>query len=262
MIKKILIVYSEKLSNKHLETVEKVRKILQNVETHVIRANELTERCFQDIDLAIAIGGDGTFIRTASFMKDQLILGINSEPENSEGALTSINEDELNFLEEILKDKFKILQRDRIVITQDGKEISELVLNEVYVGAEHQFHTSRYNIKISSHEEEQRSSGILITTGSGSNAWYKSAGGQPFKYDSKKLKYKVREPFISRIFKPKLTDGEIDSHEEVIIVSKRHAEQIISLDSNKIYPFGFDSKLKVHLSTHPLKVIVKDNNKE
>lgn len=262
MIKKILIVYSEKLSNKHLETVEKVRKILQNVETHVIRANELTERCFQDVDLAINVGGDGTFIRTASFMKDQLILGINSEPENSEGALTSINEDEITFLEEILAGKFKTIERDRIALIVDDKNIPESVLNEVYVGAEHQFHTSRYKIKMNSHEEEQRSSGILITTGSGSSAWYKSAGGKPFEYNSKKLKYKVREPFISRIFRPKLIEGEIDLHDEILIVSKRHAEQIIALDSNKIYPFGFDSTLKIKLSKHPLKVIVKDNNKE
>jgi NAD kinase len=262
MFKKILIVYSEKLTNKHLETVEKVRKILQNIETHVVRANELTERCMENVDLVITIGGDGTFIRAASFIKNQMIVGINSEPENSEGALTSLNENELNFIEEILKGKFKTIERDRITLNLDEKEISELVLNEVYVGAEHQFHTSRYKIKINSHEEEQRSSGILITTGSGSNAWYKSAGGKPFEFNSKKLKYKVREPFISRIFKPQLIDGEITSEQEITIISKRHAEQIIALDSNKIYPFGYDTKLKIKLSKYPLKVIIKDNNKE
>ena len=89
----------------------------------------------------------------------------------------------------------------------NNKLIKELALNEVYIGAKSQFHTSRYTIKLNGDGEEQRSSGVLIVTGSGSNAWYKSAGGEPFPCEEKKLKFLVREPYQKRVFKPKILCG-------------------------------------------------------
>jgi len=257
MFKKILIVYSEKLSEKHLKTVEKVREILKNENTHVIRANEIDDIYFNDVDLVLTIGGDGTFIRAATLVKDAIIMGINSEPEFSEGGLTSIKEDELDFINEILKGKFKTTEKDRIKVKINGKELKEIVLNEVYVGAEHQYHTSRYIIKTKEKQEEQRSSGVLIATGSGSHAWYKSAGGAPFTSDSKKLRFLVREPFLGNLFKPKMLNGEIKQGDKIEFISKRHAEQVIALDSNKLYPFNNNSVAEIELSENPLRVIVK-----
>jgi NAD kinase len=105
MFKKILIVYSEKLTNKHLETLEKVKNLVNGMNCLITKSHELNEVYFEGIDLVITIGGDGTFIRAATFLKDSLILGINSEPEYSEGALTSIKENELDLLKEILDGK-------------------------------------------------------------------------------------------------------------------------------------------------------------
>lgn len=257
MFKKILIVYSEKLTSKHLETVEKVRNLLREKNSHTVKANELNETCFENVDLVITVGGDGTFIRAASFIDESLILGINSEPEQSEGGLTTIKENELDFIKDVLDNKFNIIKKDRIKIKIDGKEIKENVLNEVYIGTEHQFHTSRYILKFKGKEEEQRSSGILIATGSGSNVWYKSAGGIQFPYNSCKLKFLIREPFFARLFKPKLLNGEINPGEKMEVVSKRYAEQVIVLDSNKVYPFNNNSTAEIKISDSPLKIIVK-----
>src|SRR3989304_5997913 len=97
MFNKILVAYSEKETPTHLKAIEKVRDILlkENKKFSFVMANELKASDFEDIDLVITIGGDGTFIRAASFISSQLILGINSEPDSSEGALTSIKESEL-----------------------------------------------------------------------------------------------------------------------------------------------------------------------
>lgn len=256
MFKNILIVYSEKLTEKHLKTVEEVKKIV-NQNSKTVNANTLNESLFTDVDLVITIGGDGTFIRAASFLKDTPILGINSEPEFSEGHLTSITEGELDFLNKVTKGDYKIIERQRAEVVLNNKKLDKPVLNEVYIGTLSQFHVSRYVIKLKEHEEEHRSSGVLVVTGSGSNAWYKSAGGKPFSYDEKKLKFRVRENFFSRIFNPEITEGEILENEKIEFDAKRYGGGIIALDGNWTYDFNISDKAEIKVSDTPLKVISK-----
>lgn len=257
MFSKILIVYSEKISEQHLSTIDKVKNILKEKETKIIRAAELNESYFQGIDLVITIGGDGTFVRAAAYLKDIPILGINSEPEFSEGALTSINDSELEFLNQLLQGNFKTIKKRRIKLTLNGKILDKLALDEVYIGTQNQFHTSRYIIKFHEHQEEQRSSGVLVVTGSGSTAWYKSAGGTAFSPEEKKLRFLVREFFVSRIFKPKIILGEILENEKIEFESRRYDGGILALDGNFIYNFNVPDKIILELSDIPLNVIIK-----
>jgi NAD+ kinase len=259
---KILIVRHEKQSPKHEETVAKVMDILKKSKKDFscIKFNELHDCHFEDKDLVITIGGDGTFIRTSHFMRgDTPILGINSEPETSEGALTTLNQDEVECIKDILKGDYEIIKRLRARVIRNGELVKELALNEVYVGAANQFHTSRYVIKHRNEEEEHRSSGVLVVTGAGSRAWYLSAGGEPFAHDEPKLKFLVREPFVSRIFQPKLTKGEIEKDEKIIFESKREDGGVISVDSWAIYDFNKGDTVEVRLSSQPLNVITKNN---
>ena len=263
MFNKILIVYNEKLSKKHLASIEKVKELLAGKEYCIAKCHELCEDDFKGIDLAITIGGDGTFIRTARFIKNELILGINSEPELSEGALTSINENEIPVLKEILQGKYKTISRERARIKRNNVLLNELALNEVYAGAANQFHTSRYIIKFKGKSEEQRSSGVLVVTGSGSNAWFKSAGGIPFRFNEKKLKFLVREPFSGdRLFKPKLLLSEISECEKIEFEGKRYYGGVIAIDANSIYDFNAGDRIEIELSDCPLKVIVKKENEK
>ena len=258
MFKKILIVFSEKLTPKHKETIEKVQGELGEKISDVVIANSLTKDLFQDKDLIITIGGDGVFIRAACFLKETPILGINSEPEFSEGALTSIDETQISSLKKILNGGYKIKEMERIKITKNNTELPHFALDEIYVGASTQFHTSRYKIKCKGKEEEQRSSGVIIATSSGSNAWYKSAGGKPFTGKGI-LRFLVREPFCSeRVFKPTLLTGEIKSKEFLEFEGKRFQGGILALDSNEVIEFKTGDKIKIELSNCPLNVLIID----
>ena len=262
MFRKILVTYSEKLAEKHARTVDRVKSLLKGRNFSVVKSYELCEDNFKDVDLAITIGGDGTFIRAASFIRSNstFILGINSEPEFSEGALASINENELDLLKEILDGRYKIISRERAKVKRNNLLLKELALNEVYAGAANQFHTSRYIIKFKEKSEEQRSSGVLVVTGSGSNAWYKSAGGLPFSYAEKNLKFLVREPFFgNRVFKPKLLCGEIPEGEKIGFEGKRHSGGVIAIDANSVYDFNSGDKIEIELSGCPLNVVVKED---
>ncbi|MBS3172546.1 NAD(+)/NADH kinase [Candidatus Woesearchaeota archaeon] len=254
--KNILVVYSEKLSRKHFDNLAEVKKRLEGRNFFVLRADRLIEKYFENIDLIITVGGDGTFIRAASFVKEIPIIGINSESEHSEGALLSLDEHDIKFLGEILDDKHKIKKIPRIKVKINGKELSNLALNEIYFGSLNQFHTSKYSINFNGLKEEQRSSGVLVATASGSTAWYKSARGRPFK--GNKLRFIIREPYFgNRIFNPKLLKGEIKNGGKIIFVSKRHSGGIIALDSNYKYKLEKDDTVEVEMSEYPLKVITK-----
>jgi len=251
--KSILVVYSEKQTKVHLEVVEGVKILLEKGKFNFkfILANKLDKSFFKNVSLVISIGGDGTFIRASHYMKDQLICGINSEREFSEGALTSF--DEKNYFEilRILEGNFKVHEKNRIEIKKNGKLVGCCAINEVFVGSKYQFYTSKYVLEVGDLKEEQRSSGVLIVTPLGSGAWYKSAGGKSFSTET--LKYLVREPFSGKLFNPKLLKGEIKS--SIKFYSLMHEEGVVVLDSNKIYPFTYKDIIELSLSKKPLKII-------
>jgi NAD+ kinase len=254
----ILVVYNEK----HVSTLERTENILKKSgkKSSFIKFSELNDDYFDDRNLVITIGGDGTFIRTTHFMGGETpILGINSEPELSEGALTSLNKDEISYLEDIIEGNYKLIQRPRARAILNGQLIKELALNEVYVGTANQFHASRYIIEINGNKEEHRSSGVLVATGSGSTSWYKSAKGTPFDYNEEKLAYLVREPKTSRIFNPQLINGYIEKDKKITFKSTRKYGGIIAIDSWKVYDFNEGDIAEVRLSGQPLNVIVKND---
>ena len=256
MKNKIALIYSPKTSLQHLESIERLQDILNDRILYSVCSKDLKELNEKETDLVLTVGGDGTFIRTSSFLRETPILGINSEPNGSEGALTTLTADNLNELEKII-DEEKMLLRDRAIITRNGIQMPELALNEVYIGAASQFHTSRYKIRFKNKEEEQRSSGVIVCSGSGSHAWYKSAGGKPFNYDSKEFKFLVREHFFGKLFKPKILKGVIKENETISFKSKSYYGGAIAVDSNKMYKFKFDEVIEISLSKEPLNVVVK-----
>lgn len=257
MIEKILIVASEKKSEKHLSTLRNIDNLLKDKIHKIINVGDLKTKDFENVDLVITIGGDGTFIKASSFINNNMpLLGINSEPDKSEGALTSLKENELHLLLDILKGEYSIDIKDRVKILLNGKCIDEHALNEVYIGTFSHFHVSRYIIKHDGKEEEHRSSGILFVTKHGSTAWYKSAGGQPYS-DSNKIAFLVREPFSGNVFKPVLLQGYLNKGEKIVIENMRHDNGIVAIDSHKVYELEYGDIIEIEHSHLPLNVVVR-----
>ncbi|MBI2045071.1 NAD(+)/NADH kinase [Candidatus Pacearchaeota archaeon] len=257
MFKKILVICRGNILREGSKTIYCIKSFLHGKRFRVVGAGSLNKNIFSGVDLVITLGGDGTFLRAASFVKNQLILGINSNPKASEGALTSFNADAVYLVKEILGGKFKILIRQRISVWKNGKLLDKPALNEAYIGSRSQFHTSRYKIYFNGKCEEHRSSGVLISTGTGSTAWYSSAGGRPFHYADKKLKFIVREPFFGKLFRPIILHGEINSGQKIKIESTGKLGSIV-LDSNASFSFETGDVVEVGISDEPLRVITNN----
>lgn len=256
MFENIVIICKEEVNACALDILNKIKKILQGKNISIVELSEIKKEDFAGADLVITLGGDGTFIKASHFLNNTPIIGINTEPEESEGALTSIDKKEIDKLKDIIDGKHKIIIRERAKVVLNGKVIDEHALNDVYVGSATQFHTSRYVIKFKEKEEEQRSSGVVISTGSGSPAWYKSAGGKPFNPEEKVLKFIVRELYSGRVYKPVIFSGEVREGEKIFFESKRSEGGMIAIDSIKPYFFNFPAKIHVELSNCPLNVLM------
>ena len=266
MFRNILLIYSEKITEKHLDMIRTVMSDIEKLKIMVnaINVKYLERKYFENIDLAVTIGGDGTFIRTSHLLKFYTpILGINSDPEHSEGALLVRYEDFKKILSDwnSLYGKAKLNKIDRIQTIRNGTLLEEFAINEVYIGTEKQFTTARYVIDYRGNREEHRSSGVLVVTPSGSRSWYKSAGGKPFgngggnEDDDKKLKFIVREPYFGKIYNPKILNCEILLDEKIVFYSRRYDDGIIAIDSYKVYPFNIGDTVEINMSDIPLRVV-------
>lgn len=255
MLKNIILVYKKNLDNHLFEKINLIKKYFPESNFLALEYSSIKKEILKEAELVLTLGGDGTFVKAAHLIEDSFILGINSNPEKSEGALTSISINEIKKLEKLKEKKFKTIERQRADIVLNKKILDERAINEVYIGVASQFHSSRYKIKFKHKEEEQRSSGIIVSTGTGSEAWFLSAGGKPFHYAEKKLRFIVREPYFGkRVFKPTLIEGEILEGEELIIESTREHGGIIAINDS-VYSFNTGDYASIKLSEKPLRVI-------
>ncbi len=242
---------------------ENKRNISENIKqeylsfsnTTLINISEITRASISNKDLIITLGGDGTFVESANRIDTSMILGVNSDPKTSEGALTSFDITELHMLEDILEGNFNIIERQRADVWLNNNLLGEHSTNDIYIGAEYAFHSSRYIISYNGQTEEHRSSGVIISTGTGSAAWFKSAGGEEFSYTEKKLRFIVREPYIGkRIFMPTILKGEIHSDEKIRFESTRDYGGVLSIGF-KNYDFNRGDIAEIKVSDKPLKVL-------
>lgn len=249
MKKKILVVCKYSENSKEA----KVCRLILNEGFDVIYSwkNSLKPKQLENIDFVVSIGGDGTALSASHYLQNKPILMVNSNPEKSEGALTTISFNDLNKkLKEIELGKYKVEKLGRIEVFINNILQKPLALNEVFVANEKAYLISKYKIKFygknKKREEEQRSSGLIFTTGTGSTAWFKSAGGKPFSPQAKFIKMIVREPYLGKIKRFSILRETIYKNEfvEVVILTP----SVLAIDSIREFKLKKNDKIKVKIS--------------
>ncbi len=172
------------------ESVELAGKIVQfllekNVETQIDSKvasklhkyqNIASDLKHMDVDMVVAIGGDGTVLRTQGFINKKKIplFGINM---GAVGFLTEIDpEDAFTALEKVLAGEYFVEKRTQLQVWHNRELHS--ALNEVVLMTRKP--AKMLHIEISVDEEvveELRADGLIIATPSGSTAYAMSAGG-------------------------------------------------------------------------------------
>ncbi|VVB74138.1 Bifunctional NADP phosphatase/NAD kinase [uncultured archaeon] len=257
-IRKALIIHSSGKRGEHERTMKEVRSALKGrkVKSVFVEKGEEKPIHVKGADIVISIGGDGTFIEAAQLIEDDTpILGVNSDPSTSEGAhAMATRHDFRKKLDLVLDGDFSMEKWTRLRPIL-GKRKLPLSLNEIFVGAEHLFNTSRYAITFHDRTEDQKSSGVLVATGCGSTAWYASAGGRPFSKMAHEGRFIVREPYCGHLVCGRIVQGIFKDGESISIGSKM-IDGIVVVDSAKAFPFPKKSVVRIEISGKPLHVIV------
>jgi len=117
-IKNILVVYTKPTNKEQKDTLSLVKNTLKK---HKIRYSisdreKLSKKLFQNKDLVIAVGGDGTFLRASHFIFDKTpLFGVNSDPKCKEGFfMVATKNDFEKKLKRVLRNNYKIKKLHRL----------------------------------------------------------------------------------------------------------------------------------------------------
>jgi NAD kinase len=259
MFENSIVVYKDKLSQRGYHALDTFLGILdrRNIKHSLTNVAHVEKDSFIGKDCAFALGGDGTILSVARYVLDIPILGINIEPWDSIGHLDSLEGVDIWSINEIFNGNYRIIERQRAKTVRNGQVLEERALNEVRVGVEKMRDCAHYIVKFREIEEEHRSWGIVIATGTGSTGLFRSLGGEEFSYDEEKLCYKVIAGIHGRLYQPKLIQqGEIKKGEVIRFQSKRYHGGEVCMDSRASYTFNNGDLVEVCISDKPLKVIL------
>ena len=251
-INNILVVYSKPVNKEEKSTLEIVKNTLKKYKINYIvsKREKLSKRLFQNKGLIIAVGGDGTFLRASHFIFGKTpILGVNSNLKYKEGFFMAATKKDFNKkLNRIMNNNYKIKKLHRLEAYINNRKIPELALNEFYISSKKEYHTARYYLTLRGKREKQKSSGIIISTAAGSNAWMKSAGGIILPLSANKFEYLVREPYCGRVSaKCSLVNGILNENEEIIAEFEVGNGILIADSLSMEYKFKAGQKITVKI---------------
>ena len=128
---------------------------------------------FGEDDIVVVVGQDGLVANTMKYLKNQIIVAVNPDKSIWDGVLLPfIPLDIKKVIPELIRGKRDIKDISMAKVSlADGQVLYGV--NDLFIGQK--THTSaRYTIRLGDYEENQSSSGIIISTGLGSTGWLKS----------------------------------------------------------------------------------------
>ncbi|MHA1156176.1 MAG: sugar kinase [Candidatus Heimdallarchaeota archaeon] len=243
----------EDAHKKYYESLEKIKKLIPlDIKYQLIEKSFLPNFLFGPDNLIVTVGQDGLVINTAKYLDNQLIVAVNPDPSRFDGIMIPFTVKELPAtLKKVVANEHKVIHT---TMTQAKLNNGQILygVNDLFIG--HKSHGSaRYTITHTGITEKHSSSGIIISTGAGSTAWFKSIitgavgivnkfrkytkyidppteDDYRFPWDASYLYYSVREPFVSKISSANLIFGQIYSGEKIIIESNMPENGVIFSD--------------------------------
>jgi NAD+ kinase len=208
--------------------------------------------------VVISVGGDNHFLFIAEHAMGVPILGLNSDPQTSKGALLwgSVEELATSFQSFVhaVEHGFADHQLSHwplIDLWVDDRPIRSAV-SEIFIGKERRRSMSRYRID----GVEVGSSGLLIANGAGSTGWFQSSRGEEdvtFDPALRELRYIHTEHYAG--YAHRVEPGVIRPNEELVVESLMDKGGEVSPDGLYGIPVRYGTKVRIALSQESLKVV-------
>ena len=205
------------------------------------------------IDFALSVGGDGTFLTTASLVGhlDVPILGINC---GHLGYLAEVQTDNIDLvLDQLISNKYTIEQRRMLEVTcqQEGKIASPYALNEV--GILKSGLSSMITVDVTLNGEflhNYKADGLLLATPTGSTAYNLSVGGP------------LLDPHVNAIILSPVATHSLNIRPLVVLddskidvkISSRNGSYLLSVDGRS-QVLNQDIQLHIERSQRTIKLV-------
>lgn len=224
--------------------------------------NARAKRQLAAVDLVVTVGGDGTALTASHYIRQGAMLGVNSAPGDSVGHFCHASRaDFARKLDDILNDKWEASKLTRLKVTLDEQPLAEFALNDVLMTHECPAATTRYILTVDKYEEEQRSSGIWISTAAGSTAGICSAGGRVMPLLSRRIQYLVREPYREHGRSYQLRRGFIEHGDVIQIASKMQQGWLYIDGARTAYRLAFGTRAIIGTAPDDLKIFLSQSLK-
>tara|TARA_B100000902_G_scaffold397371_2_gene460973 strand:+ start:850 stop:1728 length:879 start_codon:yes stop_codon:yes gene_type:complete len=235
----------------------KIKNDLDNKSQSKFTFFDSTNLIDKDIDFVFAVGGDGTILRSITYVRDSgvPILGINS---GRLGFLTSVQKDNVSeALVKIKENKFSIIERTLLELkSNSSSNFFSYALNEVTI--QRKDTTSLLNISCSINDDyltNYWSDGLIISTPTGSTGYSLSNGGSLVSPESKVI---ILNPIAPHNIN--MRSLIIPDHSEITIKVEGTDNINLSLDS-RMYSFDSKNEFKLSKSQFVIKTIkLNDDN--
>lgn len=217
------------------------------------------QKDFDNVDLVIVLGGDGTMISAARLLQnlDVPVLGINY---GSLGYITEFRIEELyDALETVLGGTYELDKRVTLDVTHlcKGKEESKnRVLNDVVINKAALARIIEIEARLDGlYVNEFRADGLIISTPTGSTAYNLSAGG-PIVFPS------MNAVVITPICPFTLSNRPIvvpDTSEIELLLKTENEEVVLTLDGQVGFELTTEDVVKIRKSKTTLNLIKPHN---
>ena len=231
---------------------------------------DLDRFLFSPDDLVMVVGQDGLVANLAKYLRGQWCFGVNPDPENYDGVLCAHPPQQVQALIKFCFSTpaptqaaaFSVQERTLAQAVRDDGQVL-YALNEVFVG--HQAHQSaRYRLNVDEREERQSSSGLIVSTGTGSTGWTRSITAQRAiteampGFAEEKLAWFVREPWPSVATGTELNFGFLQAPKELHVVSEMGEGGVLFADGveSDYLEFGSGQSVRIGLAPHRLMLLM------
>ena len=222
-------------------------------------------------DTVIAVGQDGLVANTLKYLNGQPLIGVNPDPCRWDGCLLPFEAQDMEtVLPKVLAQKRPLREITMArAVTQSGQAM--LAVNDLFIGQKTHV-SARYRLAWNQRQENQSSSGILISTGLGSTGWRRSVltqaagiaqsfGRSPFAespqaWDDPALTFLVREPFPSRTTQTNLIYGRLQKNDTLKILSQMPENSVVFSDGIESDAIEFNAGTEITIQTAPTRGIL------
>lgn len=262
--------YVEQFGADFSEYLEEHETYQQAIEQAVLLLNQLgrvqlldrrylSNFIFAAEDTVVVLGQDGLVANTLKYLDGQVVIGVNPDSRRYDGVLLPFTVKDLKMIVPEVFTHRRPLKTVTMAQALLNNGLQLYAVNDLFIGT--RSHSSaRYQIASGHFNENQSSSGVIVSTGLGSTGWLKSllmgataisqalsesekkaekkiatsVGASKtesgFGWDADYLRFTVREPFVSAISSANCVFGKVTSSNPLIIVSQMAENGIIFSD--------------------------------